>query len=264
VVSAPAAPTTEKFDLYASNVLALTLRPSTVPGSRQRSQPQFHQEVDHEAKHERMCARRGSDALQTSGLALAAPTQAEFDACNREAQLAAQNPAASPGASTRTPGSTASGVSGSTAMAISHEDVISTLDELVATCRDGGEGFRTAAEAARNPELRGLFLTYAQQRNDFRAELEEEIRRLGGDPSTRGSITGSLHRGWMSVRSAVGGGSDDGVVAEAERGEDSARSSYETALRQELPPAIRTIVERQYGRIREAHDRVRSLRERAA
>jgi len=149
-------------------------------------------------------------------------------------------------------------------MAISHEDVISALDDLVATCRDGEEGFRTAAEAAQNPELRGLFLVFAQQRNDFRAELEEEIRRLGGDPRTRGSIGGSLHRGWMSVRSAVGGGSDDGVVTEAERGEDSARSAYETALGRELPPAIRMMVERQYRRIREAHDRVRSLRERAA
>jgi len=149
-------------------------------------------------------------------------------------------------------------------MAISHEDIISTLDELVATCRDGQEGFRTAAEAAQNPELRGLFLTYAEQRSDFRAELEEEIRRLGSDPSTRGSISASLHRGWISVRSAVGGGSDDSVVAEAERGEDSARSAYETALRRDLSPAVRTMVERQYARIREAHDRVRSLRERAA
>ena len=147
---------------------------------------------------------------------------------------------------------------------ISDDDVISTLNELVATCRDGEEGFHAAAEAAGNPELRGLFLTYAQQRADFRAELEEEIRRLGGDPSTHGSVAGSLHCGWMSVRSAVGGGNDDSVVAEAERGEDSARRAWEAALDRDLPPAIRAMVERQYGRIKEAHDRVRTLRERAA
>jgi uncharacterized protein (TIGR02284 family) len=121
-------------------------------------------------------------------------------------------------------------------MAISHEDIISALDGLVATCRDGEEGFRAAAEAAQNAELRGLFLTYAQQRGDFRAELEDEIRRLGGTPSTRGSIAGALHRGWMSVRSSVGGGSDDSVVAEAERGEDAAKRAYQAALDRELPP----------------------------
>jgi len=77
-------------------------------------------------------------------------------------------------------------------------------------------------------------------------------------------IAGALHRGWMSVRSAVGGGSDDSVVAEAERGEDAAKRAYKAALDRELPPPIRAIVERQYARIREAQDRVRSLRERAA
>ena len=68
----------------------------------------------------------------------------------------------------------------------------------------------------------------------------------------------------MSVRSAVGGGNDDSVVAEVERGEDSARRAWEAALDRDLPPAIRAMVERQYGRIKEAHDRVRTLRERAA
>jgi len=149
-------------------------------------------------------------------------------------------------------------------MAMSNDDVIATLNELVATCRDGEEGFRTAAEAMRNPELRSLFLTYAQQRADFRAELEGEIRRLGGEPSTRGSVAGSLHRGWMNVRSAVAGTTDEAVISEAERGEDSAKRAYEEALRRDVPAGIRAIAERQYARIKEAHDRVRALRERAA
>ena len=74
----------------------------------------------------------------------------------------------------------------------------------------------------------------------------------------------ACNRGWMSVRSAVGGGSDDSVVAEAKRGEDAAKRAYQAALDRELPPPIRAIVERQSARIREAQDRVRSLRERAA
>src|SRR3989442_4141721 len=111
-----------------------------------------------------------------------------------------------------------------TAMAvISDDDVMSTLSELVATCRDGEEGCQAAAEAAGNPELGGLFLTYAQQRADFRAELEEEIRRLGGDPSTHGSVAGSLHCGWMSGGSPGGGGNDDSLFPGGERREDNAR-----------------------------------------
>ena len=54
---------------------------------------------------------------------------------------------------------------------------------------------KRSTDSANNPELRARFLTYAQQRDDFRAELEEEIHRLGGDPRARGSAAGSLHRG---------------------------------------------------------------------
>jgi uncharacterized protein (TIGR02284 family) len=149
-------------------------------------------------------------------------------------------------------------------MAMSNDDVIAVLNELVQTCRDGEEGFRTAADALRNPELRSLFLTYTQQRADFRAELEAEIRRLGGEPRTRGSVAGSLHRGWMNIRSAVTGTSGEAIVAEAERGEDSAKRAYEEALTRDIPAGIRAVVERQNARIKEAHDRVRALRERAA
>lgn len=61
-----------------------------------------------------------------SGSALAAPTQADFDACNREAQAGGQNPAASPRSGTSAPtssstssgsGTMSSGTSGSTGSA---------------------------------------------------------------------------------------------------------------------------------------------------
>ena len=68
--------------------------------------------------------------------------------------------------------------------------------------------------------------------------------------------------GWMSVRAAVSGDGDDAVLAEAERGEDSA--TYEEALRRELLERLRAVLERHAARMKPAHDRVRSLRDRAA
>jgi len=145
------------------------------------------------------------------------------------------------------------------------ERALDVLNELIETCRDGEQGFRTAAEAVTEPHLQGLFRAYAEQRAEFVAELSAEVRRLGGDPDRRGSVAGSLHRGWMNIRSVVSGGNQAAIVAEAERGEDSARAAYERALREStLPPGIAGIVERQAARVREAHDRVRALRERAA
>jgi uncharacterized protein (TIGR02284 family) len=148
-------------------------------------------------------------------------------------------------------------------MATSHDRGIDVLNELAETCRDGEQGFRTAAEGVRDSQLKALFQTYAQQRQEFAIKLETEIRRLGGEPGRRGSVAGTLHRGWMNIRSALAGG-DSAILAEAERGEDAAKSAYEKAVTEGLPEGARLVVERQYARVKEAHDRVRALREPAA
>jgi uncharacterized protein (TIGR02284 family) len=141
--------------------------------------------------------------------------------------------------------------------------VVDVLNKLVETCNDGEQGFRTAADGVRDAQLKEEFLGYARQRSDFAAELQAEIRWLGGDAERGGSVAGSLHRGWMNIRSAIAGG-DRAIISEAERGEDSAKAAYEEALMADLPEGVRPIVELQYASVKEAHDRVRMLRERAA
>ena len=139
------------------------------------------------------------------------------------------------------------------------EQVISTLNNLIETCRDGQEGFKTAAEGVRNEELQELFHTYSRRRADFVGELQDEVRRLGGDPEKTGSVTASLHRGWMNIRAAVTGGEESSVLAECERGETAAMSNYRSAFGVDLPASVRQIVERQFAEIKEAHNRIRNL-----
>lgn len=141
----------------------------------------------------------------------------------------------------------------------SNEAVISTLNNLIETCRDGQEGFKNSAENVKNSELKELFYTYSQQRAKFVGELQDEVRRLGGDPEKEGSISASLHRGWIDLKSALTGGDDDAIISEAERGEDSAVKNYREALDTDLPANVRTLVERQFNEVKEAHDRVRAL-----
>src|ERR1051325_11392328 len=101
----------------------------------------------------------------------------------------------------------------------SDAQVISTLNGLIETCRDGQEGFRTAAEGVRGARLRELFQGYAGQRAAFAGELQEEVRRLGGEPAQTGSLVASLHRGWMGLRAALEGGDERAIAAECERGD---------------------------------------------
>ncbi len=141
----------------------------------------------------------------------------------------------------------------------SNEEVISTLNNLIETCRDGQNGFQTAAEGVRRSELKTLFHSYSQQRARFVGELQDEVRRLGGDPEDTGSVAATLHRGWIDIKSAVTGQDDGAILSECERGEDSAVANYRAALDTDLPANVRTLVERQFGEVKEAHDRIRSL-----
>ena len=140
-----------------------------------------------------------------------------------------------------------------------NDNVISTLNGLIETCRDGQNGFQTAAGGVKNSELKTLFGSYSQQRAQFVGELQTEVRRLGGDPENTGSVAATLHRGWINIKSTVTGEDESAIISECERGEDSAVSTYRDALNEDLPANVRTVIERQYAEVKQAHDRIRSL-----
>ena len=141
----------------------------------------------------------------------------------------------------------------------SDEEVISTLNNLIETCRDGQEGFRAAAEGVQSTELRELFHGYALQRANFVGELQDEVRRLGSDPERTGSLVASLHRGWMGLRAALEGDDARAIVSECERGEDVALGTYRSALGTDMPASVRVMVERQFAEIKETHNHVGNL-----
>lgn len=138
------------------------------------------------------------------------------------------------------------------------------VNELIQNCRDGAEGFRAAAGALKDAHIRSIFERYSRQRAEMARELEEEVRKLGGTPETGGSVSGTLHRGWMNIKSAVTGLDDTAIIAEAERGEDVAKAAYQKALTASLPAGVRRLIEDQAEIVRLAHDEVRTLEKTAS
>jgi len=136
---------------------------------------------------------------------------------------------------------------------------ISTLNSLIETLKDGEEGFRTAAEGLTDPQAKAVFQQYSRERAQMAQELQAEVRTLGGDPEQAGSMSGSVHRGWINIKSVVTGKNDASIIAEAERGEDIAKNAYAEAIKTALPPSVSAIISRQAVKVREAHDRVRSM-----
>src|SRR5437588_6913407 len=142
------------------------------------------------------------------------------------------------------------------------KEVISTINNLIETLKDGQEGFKQAAEGVKDPQLKSLFTEYSQQRSRFATELQSQTRNLGEpEPDTSSSPAGALHRAWINLKSAVTKGDDHAILAECERGEDSAVEEYKKAMDDDLSATLREIVSRQYAEIKKAHDRVKNLRD---
>ncbi len=143
-----------------------------------------------------------------------------------------------------------------------------TLNDLVETCKDGMKGYETAAESVSNPELKAELSTLSQQRAQFVSELESQALRYGfstqNDNTLEGlalDAAGAVHRGWINLKSAITGNSNDAILSECENGDAAALKTYETALSADaLPTDIRSIVEKQHSEILEAKNRITSMK----
>ncbi len=144
------------------------------------------------------------------------------------------------------------------------KEVISTLNSVIETLKDGQEGFRQASEAVKDSQLKSMFSELSLQRSKFAGELQNHIIQRGdSEPETTSSTAGALHRAWINMKSAITSRDDHAILAECERGEDSALAEYKKAMEKELPSPARDLLSTQYTEIKAAHDRVKALRDAA-
>lgn len=144
-------------------------------------------------------------------------------------------------------------------MAIAVNEIISTLNTLIETCKDGEEGFQEAAEGVKNTELESLLKGYSLQRSQFASELQQEVMKLGEQPETSSSPAGAVHRGWMNIKSVVTGGDQGAIISECLVGEDHTLKAYEEALRKDLPADILSMINLQYAQIQNVRQSVQEL-----
>ena len=149
-------------------------------------------------------------------------------------------------------------------MSTTTKSIASVLNSLIETCKDGQEGFRTAAENVKSTDFKELFSELSIQREQFAGELQRLVLGLGEEVETSGSFGGTLRRGWMDLKAAITGGDEHAILVECERGEDAAAvAEYRDALEHdELPSNVRHVIQQQYMSVQAAHDRVRDLRDR--
>ncbi len=139
---------------------------------------------------------------------------------------------------------------------------IKVLNELIMTTLDSADGYSEAAKDSENPTFKDLFTQWAQERREVVRELQGQVRVLGGEPETGGTMLAATHRAFLNIRDRLSKG-DKGVVAEVERGEDYIKAKFEDALDDEdLSDIVRPVLGRAYDSVIKGHDQASNLKRR--
>jgi uncharacterized protein (TIGR02284 family) len=140
-------------------------------------------------------------------------------------------------------------------------EIVSVVHHLIERCKDGQKGYKHASEDIEDQELKSLFRDFSVQRDTMITELQNELHKMGQTDEEKSSVEGTIHRTWMDLSSALLAKDRQQVLNECERGEDYAVAAYDKALKAELPGSLKGIVEKQYQQVKQAHDRIRDLRD---
>jgi uncharacterized protein (TIGR02284 family) len=147
------------------------------------------------------------------------------------------------------------------AEAVSNDQVVDVLNDLLENSRDGQYGFRACAEEVDSAQLKDVLHSRSSQCASAASELAGLIRQFGGKPNDGGTVSGAMHRGWVHVKGSVGADSPLSMLEECERGEDAAVARYRKALKENLPASVRAIVQRQADGAQHNHDQIKALRD---
>ncbi len=122
-----------------------------------------------------------------------------------------------------------------------NQHICKVLQPLIQANLDSREGFRQAAEQAREAELRAAFSLQGSMREDFARDLQQLQYIYGQREVDDGiSVTGALHRAWVGLKTALSSQDDQILIEEVCKEEASTYQLYretldtETALSDDL------------------------------
>ena len=142
-----------------------------------------------------------------------------------------------------------------------NSDVVDLLNDLVEVSKDGEYGFNECAEHAKSANIKAALSSRARDCASGAAELQRLVGSYGGEAETSGTTGGAIHRGWVSVRSALTSKDDVAVLEEAERGEDSALKKYREAAAKAVPADVKAVIQKQLAGTQTNHDQIKMLRD---
>ena len=138
------------------------------------------------------------------------------------------------------------------------------VKKLVEVLHDSRKGFEDLGQKVQDPQIRSFFEHEGQTRQQFANQLSEALSGNSRPDPNEGTTAGTLHRNWGNLKAKFGT-SDHSLLETAEQGEDTAKRAYKTALEDtDLPPQLRSLIERQQAHVLSSHDTVKAMRDQKA
>ncbi len=119
--------------------------------------------------------------------------------------------------------------------------IIAALNQLIEASKDEEKELRSAAEAAREPDLARVVCDAEAANRIASAELQDQVRLLGNTVEQEGSLRAAARRTWTNVRSMMNARNDSVIIEECVRSQGEcpralcrcigARSAQAAALR---------------------------------
>lgn len=141
-----------------------------------------------------------------------------------------------------------------------HKDTVNVLQNILEKNYDAEKGYTKAMTDAKTPALKGFLKQQAAQRSRFATAIDHKLRALNETPKESGSVTGSLHRTWIDIKSSLTGNDDEAVLNEVIRGEKASVEEYQDVMKNNtLAPDITQELQSQLNDIQGTLNKVKRL-----
>lgn len=141
------------------------------------------------------------------------------------------------------------------------EELVSVLNDLVRINNDRIVGYERASQESKNidVDLIATFNKMADQSRKYKAELVQQVSRLGGDAASDTTVSGKVYRVWMDLKAAITGKDRESILGSCEYGEDVAQRAYEAALESDayMSTEIMQMISSQKRDLKTSHDLIK-------
>lgn len=136
------------------------------------------------------------------------------------------------------------------------------LNTIIKKNYDAVEGYEHALKHVESPKLKVVFSTSKADRERYHEILVDQLYADRSQAPEKGTTEGAIHRLLLDVKSTLSDEEQQAVLEECIRGEKELSEEYVDLLEyNELPTALRQVLNKQHNEIEETIDELNKLHE---